>query len=85
MSTQCNASVTWFREPGHVRMDDKCILENGHMDYDHLPAGKAAEQMENRVWNQAVDAAVAAAQGAEGAASDDPMPSIVDAINGLRR
>lgn len=60
MSVPCNASVTWFREPGHVMIDDKCVLENGHEDYEHLPAGKAGEQVETRVWNVAVDTMAAA-------------------------
>lgn len=55
MST-CNATVTWFAEPGHTRVDDRCVLENGHMEYDHLPAGKAAQQVEIRIWNGAIDA-----------------------------
>lgn len=83
---QCNARITWYREPGHVPVEDICALDNGHTDYDHLPAQKAAEQVENRIWNQAV-AVVFTAVGAYMADwnDEDERLGVLAIIQGLRR
>lgn len=39
-----------------VLYEGPCVLERGHDDLDHLPAGLAQKQVEDRTWNAALDA-----------------------------